>query len=84
MKYQLIKNAVMCQGLGAYGYVQFGGTIFMWGDTGKQGLPLVQIVLFRPYSKQWFYFSVRGLTKHALDAAKAAVKSAWLLISPRK
>lgn len=25
-----------------------------------------------------------GLTKHALDAAKSAVKSAWFFISPRK
>lgn len=70
MKYQLIKNAVMNQGLGAYGYIQLGSTIFVWGDTGKEGLPLVQLVLFRPYSKRWFYFSINGLLSYILDVLK--------------
>lgn len=70
MKHQLIKNAVMSQGHGAYGYIQFGGTIFMWGDTGTNESPLFQLVLFRPYSKQWFYFNARGLTKRASDGLR--------------
>jgi len=70
MKHQLIKNAVMSQGHGAYGYIQFGGTIFMWGDTGTNDSPLFQLVLFRPYSKQWFYFNARGLTKRAGDGLR--------------
>ena len=58
MKYLITKNAVMCQGLGAVGLIQFGGTVFVFGDTGSNRPPIFEIVLFRPYSKKWFIFNV--------------------------
>ena len=48
----------MCQGLGAVGLIQFGGTVFVFGDTGSNRPPIFEIVLFRPYSKKWFIFNV--------------------------
>lgn len=60
IKHEFVKNAVMSQGLGAFGLVQVGSNIFMWGDTGYNNPPKIEIVLFRPYSKEWFYCSVFG------------------------
>jgi hypothetical protein len=77
MKYELMKNVVMCQGHSAVGLVQFGGTIFVWGDNGEKGNtgPNFELVLFRPYSKQWFYCrSRRGLTRRAADWLVRAAK----------
>lgn len=57
MQYQIIKDAVMCQGLGAFGLLQYKGLIFLWGNTGKESQsPFVEIILFRPYSKNKFIF----------------------------
>lgn len=87
MKYELIKNAVMCQGHGAVGLVQFGGTIFVWGDNGEKENTgsNFELVLFRPYSKQWFYFkSRRGLTRRALDGLTRLARFVGLAQSARQ
>jgi hypothetical protein len=57
---KIIKDAVMCQGLGAFALVQFGSTIFIFGDTGKRKAPKIEIIFFQPYGK-WFYFKLRGV-----------------------
>lgn len=78
MRYQLMKNVVMCQGHSAVGLVQFGSTVFVWGNNGEKDNtgPNFQLVLFRPYSKQWFYFnSRRGLTQREPDDGDSPAES---------
>jgi len=74
MKYQIFKNIVMVQGHSAVILLQIGSVCICLGDNGDKNNcgPNWELVLFRPYSKQWFYCKFhRWPTWRALDANPA-------------
>lgn len=77
----------MIQGHHAIGVFQVGSIAFVFGNNGEKENtgPNWELVLFRPYSKQWFYFSAqRGLTKRALDGLTRLARFIGLAQSARQ